>query len=204
MHGSINKNPHPQHPRNNPKAHEVLRRIILRKQIRAIYLRQITQCVDQRQRHSAHLCIHAPKCRGRKAQRNGVGCPQSCGHEDEQDVSREEVVDCADCDGHCHGEGEPGGDDNTPGIGEFIGEETCYSGADEGYGIDGDLDGDLADYKYSHGDIAYGHVLRLDRVAVAQASDERWIEVGQSGGTYDDLEETLSTHREGKCRMLTI
>lgn len=98
MHARINTNPNPQHPRNNTKSHEILRRIVLRKQIRAVYLRQITQCIDQRQGNSADFRIHGPKRRRRKAQRYGVGCPEACGHEDEQDVPRDKVVDCAYCD----------------------------------------------------------------------------------------------------------
>lgn len=75
----------------------------------------------------------------REGKRDGVGGPETGCHEDEQNVSGREVVDCAYCDGCDHEEGEPAGDDEAAVGGDFVGEDAAYGGTDEGECVDGNL-----------------------------------------------------------------
>ena len=83
---------------NDSKAHEVLWRVCRRKQIGAIYRSQVTHRINKSQADSSSFVRHRTKCAGSVAQAQGICSPKARSHDDEQDISSDEVVDCADDD----------------------------------------------------------------------------------------------------------
>jgi hypothetical protein len=164
MHDNVHYNTKAQHPRDDAKAQEILGLVVGREKIRAVDLRKVSECVDKRERYTAYLGLHVAKGSSSVRERDGVGSPQTGGHEDEEHVACGEVVDDADEDRGYEGEAEPAGDDKAAVVGDAIGEDGSDGGAHEGYGVDGD-----------------GHILRLDCGGVAEAVDEGRVEVGESG-----------------------
>ena len=174
MHQNVHANTETQHSRDDAKAHKILRRIVAREQVSTVDLCKVAQSIDQRQRNSSHFRVKVTKRRTCIRQRGGVGSPESGGHKNQENVAGGEVVDCADEDGCDERECEPASNDQTPVLRDLISENASNGCADEGHGVDGDR-----------------HVLGLDGAGVAEALDEGGVEVGEGGGTDNDLMELL-------------
>jgi hypothetical protein len=160
MHENVHANTNSQHARNDTKALEVLWLLGRREQVRAVNLGQVTERIDKRKCNGADFRLHGSEGGTGKGERDGVGGPESGGHEHEQSVARFELVDDAHEDRGDEREAEPARNDETAVVGDGVGVVGGDCGADECDGVDGD-----------------GHVLCLDSGCVAESVDEGGVEV---------------------------
>merc|ERR1711939_802180 len=86
------------HAADDGKAHDVLWSIVGREQVSAIDLSKVAKGIDQRERDSSYLLRHRAECRSCVRKSQTVRSPKSSGHEDQQNVSCCEVVDCTNTD----------------------------------------------------------------------------------------------------------
>lgn len=152
---------------DDTEAHEILWRINIREQVRPVDLRQITHRVNNSQANTPDLLIHRAKCRRSIRQRQRIRRPQSASHDNEQRVPRVEVVHGAGDDTADHGDGHPHRQGEAAVLRDAVHEDGVEEGADKG----GDVD-------------RHRHVLRHG-ARVAEALDQRRVEVGQGRGADD-------------------
>jgi hypothetical protein len=170
MHENVNANTNSQHARNDTKTLEVLWLLSRREQVRAVNLCKVAERVDKRKCNGTDFRLHGSEgCTG-KGERDGVGGPETGGHEHEQCVARFELVDDAHEDRGYQRKAQPARNDETAVVGDGVGVVGGDCGADECDGVDGD-----------------GHVLGLDGGFVTESVDKGGVEVGESGRADNDL-----------------
>jgi hypothetical protein len=161
MKQGIDNNTDTKHTRNNTKAFEIFWSIVRGKQIlkgenvskslletcnqsrgnktyRAIDLSQVAQSINHGKTDTSNLRIKVAKGRRSISKSSSISRPQTSSHEDQQHISRSEVVDSTNDDRAHHGEHKPTSNDETSLLRDFVTEECGNDCADESYSVNGD------------------------------------------------------------------